>query len=112
MLAARVMLQLSSAHDALVQYVAGQKYLKGAGEMTEESRAKTAGAKKILIGSLIGASLVAVAIYMMRSQFTLTQFAQWTGIILLVMVILYFGFMIALACRNDQLDILASAAFA
>jgi len=87
---------------ALVQYVAGQKYLKGAGEMTEESRAKTAGAKKILIGSLIGASLVAVAIYMMRSQFTLTQFAQWTGIILLVMVILYFGFMIALACRTTE----------
>jgi POT family proton-dependent oligopeptide transporter len=85
---------------ALVQYVLGQKYLKGAGDLTEEAKSKTDSAKKFLIGGFVVAGIVALGIYVMRGSFTLVQFAKATGVILLILAVLYFAYMIAFACRT------------
>jgi POT family proton-dependent oligopeptide transporter len=85
---------------ALVQYVLGQKYLKGAGDLTEEAKSKTDSAKKFLIGGFVVAGIVALGIYVMRGSFTLVEFAKATGVILLILAVLYFAYMIAFACRT------------
>jgi POT family proton-dependent oligopeptide transporter len=87
---------------ALVQYVVGQKYLKSAGELTADARGKIPAAKKTLVGGLIVIALLALGIYAFRGQITLVAFAQATGVILLGLVIVYFAFMIAVACKTVQ----------
>ncbi|MEM7430425.1 MAG: peptide MFS transporter [Pseudomonadota bacterium] len=88
----------------LIQYVRGTPALKGAGELSDEARGKLAQGKKQLIYSLIGTAVFAGAIYAAISSgaitLTIVEFAQTTGLIVVVVAALYFGGIIGFACRD------------
>jgi POT family proton-dependent oligopeptide transporter len=92
---------------ALIQYVAGQRYLQGAGELKEDSAspAKLAEARRKF---LLGLSVVVVgcaAIVGLSSAgilpLTLVGFAQATGAIVVVLAVVYFGAVIGFVCRDS-----------
>ncbi len=91
---------------ALIQYVAGGKYLKGAGELKDDSAepAKLADArKKFSIGLAVLVATVA-AVWGLSSAgilpLTLLTFAQTTGVIVVILAALYFTYVIAFVCRD------------
>jgi POT family proton-dependent oligopeptide transporter len=91
---------------ALVQYVLGAKHLAGVGDLKPEAAepARRAqgwkafsmgiGAVVVLTGLLIGLS------YWEVLPITLVGFAQTTGIIMVVLAVIYFGSVIAFGCRD------------
>ncbi len=90
----------------LVQYVYGLKYFGEAGHLSAESNTpdKIASAWKsffIGIGSVV---VIAVGLLMLRSagilNLTLVTFAQSTGVILVVIAVLYFASVIIFGCQN------------
>ena len=88
----------------LIQYVRGTPALKGAGELNDEARAGVAAGRKQLTYALIGAVIFAGALYALVASGTLAMtvvgFAQATGLIVVVLAVLYFGGVIAFACRD------------
>jgi POT family proton-dependent oligopeptide transporter len=91
---------------ALVQYVAGQKYLVGAGELKDDcaepqriadARRKFAmgiGAVLLLIVGVVGLSSAGIP------PLTLVGFAQATGGIVVVLAAIYFAAIILFVCRD------------
>ncbi|MCG8370903.1 MAG: peptide MFS transporter [Proteobacteria bacterium] len=90
----------------LIQYVAGRKYLRGAGELVAEAAepARLASARRSL-----GIALVAVAVLvaglagLMTSGSTdvsIVEFAQWTGAIVVVVAVIYFASVISFGCHD------------
>ncbi|MEM7581844.1 MAG: peptide MFS transporter [Acidobacteriota bacterium] len=90
----------------LIQYVMGQKYLTGAGELKGEfARADSvADAKRsFTIGLGVVVALV-VALVLLSSSgtipLTLVGFARATGITVTVLAVLYFAWVIGFVCKN------------
>ena len=93
---------------ALVQYVLGQKYLHGAGQLKEEfaEPAKVVEAKgqfvkglgilAVLIAAIIGLSAAGIL------PITLVGFAQATGLIVVFLAVAYFTYVIAFVCRDTD----------
>ncbi|MCP3973902.1 MAG: peptide MFS transporter, partial [bacterium] len=90
----------------LLQYVFGAKHLRGAGELKEEYRSTEhqqkawrnfyygLGTVVVLILAIVGLSSGGIL------PLTLVGFAQSTGIIVIVLSILYFAYAIFFACHN------------
>ncbi len=92
---------------AIVQYVLGQKYLKGAGELKDDS-AKPEMIASARRGFVVGLSVVVgliVALIGLSSSgvlaITLIGFANWTGYIVVALAALYFAWVIIFVCRDD-----------
>jgi POT family proton-dependent oligopeptide transporter len=88
---------------AIVQYVLGQRYLAGAGDLSQEAAATIDQAKRMLaIGGVVIVVLIAGIWWLFDSGWvTLVRFADWTGIILLAVVLLYFAYTIVFACHTQ-----------
>jgi len=89
---------------ALVQYVLGRKYLEGCGELKEDSAQpeRLAQARRSFgIGSVVTLVLVGALVILSRTgALSLVGFAQWTGGIVAIGSLVYFGSVIAFVCRN------------
>jgi POT family proton-dependent oligopeptide transporter len=89
---------------AVVQYVMGQKYLAGIGEVTEEAAKSKGQAKKILIGGLVGLAAIGLSLYGLNTSgilpFSLVQFVASVGVILAALALVYFLFTIAFSCHT------------
>ena len=91
---------------ALIQYVAGAKYLRGAGELKGEAAepAKIAEAKSGFIKFLVTAIVAIVALVgLSKAGFlplTLVAFAQVTGLIVVLLSIAYFAYVIMFVCKD------------
>ncbi len=91
---------------ALIQYVAGGKYLRGAGELKDDSAepAKIAEAKSRFMKFGVGMVVtVAALVGLSKAGFlplTLVSFAQVTGLIVVILSIAYFVYVIAFVCRD------------
>jgi POT family proton-dependent oligopeptide transporter len=92
---------------ALIQYVVGRKHLEGAGELKEdfatvesvtEARSKLIKAVGVLVG-VIGLLVLLGVTGVLPA--TLTDFAQATGVTLVILSILYFAYVIAFVCRDN-----------
>ena len=90
--------------SAVIQYVAGSKYLERAGELTDDSLARFDQAKRMLAYALGGVAVLAVFVWWLFSsgKVTLVEFADWTGIILLGMVVIYFAYTLAFAVCDRE----------
>jgi POT family proton-dependent oligopeptide transporter len=90
---------------ALVQYVLGQKHLRGAGELKEDSASpeRLASARKVAwIGAAIAALIVIAVVLLVRAgTFTIAEFAQRLGAVVAVLAVLYFGWVIGFVCRDS-----------
>jgi POT family proton-dependent oligopeptide transporter len=88
----------------LIQYVRGTPALKGAGELNEEALARVAQGRKQLLYALIGAAVLGAALYALVVTGAVTMsvvgFAQATGLIVVVVAVLYFGSVMTFACRD------------
>jgi POT family proton-dependent oligopeptide transporter len=89
---------------AVIQYVLGQKYLAGAGDVTEEAAKTKDQAKKILVGGLVVLAAIGVSIYGLKTAdiltFTLVQFVASVGLILAILALVYFVYTIAFGCHT------------
>ena len=92
---------------ALVQYVAGQKYIEGAGELKQEfaEADKVAEARsrfRVGVGSLLGLVVVIVALSAGGIlPITLVGFAQTTGVIVTLLAAVYFAWVIGFVCHDS-----------
>ncbi len=92
---------------ALVQYVWGQKYIEGAGELKEEYAEPDKVAEawrqfKIGLGAIIGLAIAIVALAAGGIlPITLLGFAQATGYTVSVLAALYFIWVIGFVCHNS-----------
>ncbi len=90
----------------LLQYVIGGRHLVGAGELKEDSANpdKLADARRKLVFALGLVIVVAgTLIGLSRTGYlplTLVSFAQWTGGIIVVLALVYFGWVISFVCRD------------
>ncbi len=91
----------------VIQYIVGQKHLRGAGELKEDSAEphRLAQAKRMF---LLGLSVVVIGtaamVALSRSgtiPVTLVGFAQWTGIIVVAISFVYFAAVILFVCRDS-----------
>ncbi len=91
---------------ALVQYIAGQKYIEGCGEIKSEyAQADKIAAARRQFGIGLGAivALVVVLVALGKSgilPITLVGFAQATGIIVSILAALYFAWVIGFVCHD------------
>ena len=87
---------------AVIQYVLGQKYLVSAGEVSPEAVANLGVAKRMFVFGLVAVALLGAFVWWLSYTgfVTLIQFADWTGMILLVMVLLYFAYTLIFACHT------------
>ncbi len=91
---------------ALIQYVAGQKYLGDAGGLSEECAApeQVASARKSFGLGLVVITVLAAAIVGASASgilpITLVGFAQSVGLIVTVLVAIYFTYVIGWVCRD------------
>jgi POT family proton-dependent oligopeptide transporter len=87
---------------AVVQYVLGQKHLGAAGDLTSAALAKRDEAHRILIGALVATALLGALVWWLfrTGRVTLVQFADWTGVILLALVVAYFLFTLIVTCES------------
>ena len=91
----------------LVQYVAGLKHLRGAGELKEDSALpeKIAGARRKLAIALGVALGVGLAIYGLLAtgvvSLTLVQFASWLTVAVVGIALLYFTWVVGYVCRDE-----------
>jgi len=89
---------------ALVQYVAGQKYLQGAGELKEDSAqpARIASAwRQFYIGLAVTVGLcVAGWALSAAGVFSLVGFAESVFYVVAALFVVYFGFLITVAARD------------
>ncbi len=91
---------------ALIQYVAGSKYLRGAGELKDDSAepAQIADARKKFTRFVIVAAVgIATLVGLSRAghlPLTLVSFAQATGLIVAILSLAYFAYVIAFVCRD------------
>ncbi len=92
----------------LIQYVYGWKFLKGKGELHSEQaspQARAEGLSRFLrgVGIVLG---IFVVLFLLKStgvfDFGLVSFARGTGIVLLALAILYFAYVIFIACRTRE----------
>jgi POT family proton-dependent oligopeptide transporter len=92
---------------ALVQYVLGQKYLKGAGELKGDNARpeKVADAKRTFLrAGIISLVVITILVYLSYSGIiglTLETFAGLTGIIVSVLSLTYFVVIIAFVCKDS-----------
>jgi POT family proton-dependent oligopeptide transporter len=90
----------------LIQYVLGRRHLRGVGELPEEAAdpALVASArKKLFIGLVVIAAMVAGFAGMMSSgalDVSIVEFAQWTGMIVVVVAAIYFASVISFGCHD------------
>ncbi len=88
----------------LIQYVRGTPALRGAGELSEEAQAKAAAGRRQLGYGLIAFAILCAVIYGLAVTGTITMtvigFAQATGLIVVVVAVLYFGSVMTFACRD------------
>lgn len=88
----------------LIQYVRGTPALKGSGELNEEALARAGQGRKQLAYGLLGAAIFGGIVYGLAATGTITMtvvgFAQATGAIVVVVAALYFGGVMAFACRD------------
>ena len=88
----------------LIQYVKGTPALQGAGELSEAARAKAGQGLKQLIYGLVGFGIFCGVMYALVAAGTITMtvigFAQATGLIVVVVAVLYFGSVMTFACRD------------
>lgn len=93
----------------LIQYVYGIRYLNGAGELTGPAAApdRVSAAKKQLIVALLALfALIAAVVGLKQAgvvEMTVIAFAQTTGLIVVVVAVLYFGSIIGFGC-NDTVE--------
>ncbi len=91
---------------ALVQYVAGQKYLAGAGELKQEyaHADQVADARrKLFIGLGVILALAAAIVGLSAAgilPITLIGFAQATGVIVTILAVCYFAWVIGYVCHD------------
>ncbi len=91
---------------ALVQYILGGKYLRGAGELKDDSAEphKLADARKKFVAGLGLVILLVVVLVGLSAAgllpITLVSFAQITGLIVVVLAAVYFAYVIAFVCRD------------
>jgi POT family proton-dependent oligopeptide transporter len=87
---------------AVVQYVLGQKHLASAGDLTPAAVSQRDEAKRTLIGAFVGVAILAALIgWLFHSgRVTLIQFADWTGFILLALVVVYFLYTLIVICDS------------
>jgi POT family proton-dependent oligopeptide transporter len=92
---------------ALVQYVAGQRHLQGAGELKEDSgqpQRLAAARRQFVIGLVVAAILVAIAGTMgMTGALPVTQLAENVFYFVFVLFVLYFAIVIFFVAR-DQVE--------
>ncbi len=92
---------------ALVQYVAGQKYIAGCGELKEEyaHADKVADARRKLVMGLGVILALAAAIIGLSAAgilpITLVGFAQATGVIVSILAACYFAWVIGFVCHDS-----------
>ena len=88
----------------LIQYVLGAKYLRGAGELKDgmAEPARVAEARKSFNIGLAAIVVITLALYWLSSSGTLTlvSFARATGLIVVVLALLYFAYVIVAVCRD------------
>ncbi|MBT8082605.1 MAG: peptide MFS transporter [Gammaproteobacteria bacterium] len=88
----------------LIQYVRGTPSLQGAGELNEEALSRVAEGRKQLAYALIGAAIGGGTLYALVSTgmvaMTVVGFAQATGLIVVIVAVLYFGSVMTFACRD------------
>ncbi len=93
---------------ALIQYVLGQKHLKGAGELKDDSAepSRIAAARAGLLKGLGFIAVLVVAIVGLSAAgilpITLVGFAQATGVVVTVLAAAYFAWVIAFVCRDNE----------
>lgn len=91
---------------ALIQYVVGGKYLKGAGDLKADSAIPEvhADAKKKFIQGLVGTAVSVAALVGLSKAgllpLSLVSFAQATGVIVTILALLYFAYVIGFVCRD------------
>ncbi len=90
---------------ALIFYAAGQSWLQGAGELTEESNTpeKLSQARKLLTLGLAAAAAIVVATLaaIQSGAITIVTVAQGTGIVVLGIVLVFFAYTIMFAARDS-----------
>ena len=92
---------------ALIQYVAGQKFLRGAGELKEDSAKpeRVAQARGQFIIGILFTAVIAGAIIGLSAggilPITLLGFADATGYIVIALAAVYFAYVITVVCRNN-----------
>ncbi len=92
---------------ALVQYVLGQKYIEGCGELKEEyaHADKVAAARRHFAFGLGAVAALIVVLVALGSSgvlpITLVGFAQATGIIVTLLAALYFAWVIGFVCHDS-----------
>ena len=88
----------------LIQYVRGTPALRGAGELNEEALARVDEGRRQLILGLVASAIFCAVLYALVATGTVTMtvvgFAQVTGLIVVVVAALYFGGIIAFACKD------------
>jgi len=90
----------------LIQYARGQHYLRGAGELAAESAepVRVAAAQRQLgIGLVTALVVIAGGIGLSAAgaiSLTILGFAQATGLIVVVVAVIYFGIVIAFGCHD------------
>jgi len=91
----------------LIQYVLGAKYLKGAGELKgDASSPESLGQARRRFGiGLTGIAVIATVVIGLASAgilpLTLVGFAQATGVIVVVLAVVYFAYVIGIACDDS-----------
>ncbi|MCP4200660.1 MAG: peptide MFS transporter [bacterium] len=92
----------------VIQYILGRRHLTGAGELKgEAATAESQGNSWRLFYSAIAALvvIVVVGVYLVRSSYfalTLVGFAQATGLLVLIVSVLYFAYMILFGCHDGS----------
>ena len=88
----------------LVFYMRGTPALRGAGELNEEALARVAQGRRQLMMGLGAFAALAIGIYALVATGTITMtvigFAQATGLIVVIVAAIYFGSVMAIACRD------------
>ncbi len=91
----------------LIQYARGINHLRGAGELTGDAAepARVSQAQKQLWLGIAAIGVLAAAIYGLSAagviNVTVIGFAQVTGLIVVVVAVLYFGSIIAFGCHDN-----------
>ncbi len=94
---------------AIVAYVKGQKYLEGAGDPRGPAAdpVQVAGAKRNLIAGTACIVVLAGVLWWLGASgiapITLLGFADATGVIVVVLAVVYFAYVIGFVC-NDQIE--------
>ena len=92
---------------ALIQYMAGQKYIEGCGELKEEyAHADSVAEARRQFGIGLGVIIALAAVIVGLSAagilpITLVGFAQATGVIVTILAVLYFGWVIGFVCHDS-----------